>query len=268
MTDKSAIIFCIGRELLEGLALDRNANFIAARLSSAGLRVRTIQVLDDVEDDMVEAFKHALLQRTPLVFTTGGMGPGNADITRQCVAKAAGLPLGADKQALEMLQRAYRRLKAKGIVEDDAINDTRARMAQVPKGSTCYENPIGTAPAVSLQSGATTFYLLPGTSEEMQSIFVQHVMPILSRHTVGQKRKSRVVEYPNRDESALTQLLHELSKRFPDVAAHSQTTGSGEGLRIRITLTGQDADERVLDQHLDRAEADLRSRLGLDTGAR
>ena len=264
MKNQTAIIFNIGRELLEGLTLDRNANFMAGRLSSLGFRVRSIQVLDDVEEEMVAAFKQALAVQPNFVFTTGGMGPGLDDITRQAVAKAAGLPLVLDPKAEEMLKTGYRRLHAKGVVEDAALNDERRRMAMLPKGSTCFENPIGTAPAVRLEVGATTFFLLPGTSEEMQRLFTDVAMPVLEKAAAGQHRKTRIVDYPHRDESALGRLLQEVMKRFPGVTAKSQSSGNEMNLKIKIVLTGEDANERMLEELLGRAEADLRARLGLE----
>ena len=60
MTEQTAIIFCIGHELLEGTVLDRNATFMSKILSELGHRVRSIIVLDEVEKDAIGAFKHAL----------------------------------------------------------------------------------------------------------------------------------------------------------------------------------------------------------------
>ena len=265
MKHKTAIIFCIGRELLEGLALDRNANFMAGRLSSLGFRVRSIQVLDDVEEEMVAAFKQALAVQPNFVFTTGGMGPGLDDITRQAVAKAAGVPLVLDSKAEAMLKSSYRRLHAKGVVEDAAVNEERKRMAMLPKGSLCFDNPMGTAPAVRLEVGSTMFFLLPGTSEEMQRLFTDAAMPVLEKAAEGQRWKSRSLDYPHRDESALGKLLQEVMKRFPGITAQSQSTGNELSLKLKIVLSGEDANERTLEELLDRAEADLRSRLGLET---
>lgn len=266
LTDKNAYIFCIGRELLAGLALDRNANFLAGRLSELGFRVRTIQVLDDVEDEMVAAFRQALSQKAAVVITTGGMGPGHDDITRECMAKASGRRLVTDAHAVEMLKIAYRRLCAKGVVEEPDLNETRLRMAQVPEGSVCYENPIGTAPAVQLKIDGTVIFMLPGTSEEMQRMFTLYAGPELQKSAPSLQRRTRTVTYPFRDESALSKLLGELQKRFPGVGAQAQAQGSEEHLNIRITLYGEDADLKTLEHRLDRAEADLRSRLGLDAG--
>lgn len=260
MTEKTAIIFCIGRELLEGLALDRNANFLATRLTGAGCRVRTIQTLDDLETDLTGAFRQALASKIAFVITTGGMGPGHEDITRECVAKALGLPLETSKAALEMLQHAYRRMHAKGIADDAEINQTRARMALVPKGATCFENPIGTAPGVSVQVGGTTFFMLPGTSEEMQGMFLTHVLPIVERATGGPAQGVRQIEFPSRDESAVSKLLAELGKQFPGVSARTRVSVGGDSLMITLHAEGADL------ARLERAEADLRARLDLDTG--
>lgn len=265
MKHKTALIFCIGRELLEGLALDRNANFMAGRLASLGFRVRSIQVLDDVEEEMVAAFKQALAVQPNFVFTTGGMGPGLDDITRQAVAKAAGVPLVLDPKAEEMLKNSYRRLLAKGVVEDATVSEDRKRMAMLPKGATCFENPMGTAPAVRLEVGTSSFFLLPGTSEEMQRLFTDVAMPVLEKASAGQRRKSRTIDYPHRDESTLGKLLQEVTKRFPGVTAQAQSTGNEMNLKIKIVLSGEDANERSLEDLLDRAEADLRARLGLET---
>jgi molybdopterin-biosynthesis enzyme MoeA-like protein len=222
--------------------------------------VRTIQMLDDVEAELVGAFKQALASKAAFVITTGAMGPGHQDITRECVAKALGLSLEPNKAAHEMLQQAYRRMLAKGVVDDAEINETRSRMALLPKGSTCFENPIGTAPGVSVQHGGTTFFMLPGTSEEMQGMFLAHVLPIVERATGGRAQKVRQIEYPSRDESALSKLLTEVGKRFPGVSARTRVTAGGESLTI--TLHADEADMA----RLELAEADLRARLDLDTG--
>ena len=106
MSTKNVFIFCLGSELLEGSVLDRNGNFMAKSVDSLAFRVQTIQVIDEVEQEMVEAFRYALAQKPAYIITTGGMGPGHDDLTRECVAKAANLPLILDDRAAEMLGRA------------------------------------------------------------------------------------------------------------------------------------------------------------------
>jgi nicotinamide-nucleotide amidase len=264
VTRKTSTIFCIGRELLEGLVLDRNAHFMAGRCNEAGLRVATIQVLDDLESDMVAAFKGAIERKVDFVFTTGGMGPGNDDMTRACVAKAAGLELKPNPHALEMLATAYRRLFAAGVVDDQDVNEMRARMALLPVGSVPIPNLIGTAPAIRLEVGKTTFILLPGAPEEMRQIFAQHVQPILSGAGSGTYSDARHIEYPGQDESMLNQILADLGRRHHGVQGRARVQGQGEDITIRITLTAEHPNREELARMLEHAEADLRSRLGLE----
>ena len=88
MSQKNVLIFCVGRDLLEGTVLDRNAHFMADRISDLAYRVQSIQVLDDREDEMVAAFQNALAQKPAFMLVTGGMGPGHDDLTRESMAKA------------------------------------------------------------------------------------------------------------------------------------------------------------------------------------
>ena len=264
MAQKTALIYCIGRELLEGIVLDRNAHYMAGRLSSLGFRVRWIQVLDNVLEEMVEAFRHGLATGPTYVLTTGGMGPAFDDITREAVAKVAGVPLHQDPDASDMLGRAYRRLFAKGVVDDADLNDDRLKMAQVPSGATCYENPIGTAPAVRLSVGDTTFFLMPGVPEEMQRVFSLYLVPALEAEGAGIVRKARHIEYHGRDESAISRMLADLSRRHPGIHSRARVQGSEENITIRITLFGEHSDEKELEHRLERAESDLRARLGLE----
>ena len=86
----------------------------------------------------------------------------------------AALELVRDDRAVDMLGKSYKRLAAKGIVESADLNEDRSSMADVPEGAICYENPIGTAPAVRLRIDETTFFLLPGVPEEMRELHEEY----------------------------------------------------------------------------------------------
>ncbi len=264
MHDHTATIFCVGRELLEGLVLDRNANFMAGKLTDAGCRVLGIQVLDDHAEAMVPAFRAAIAQQPRYLLTTGGMGPGHDDNTRESVAEACGLPLARDEAAAGMLATAYRRLYAKGIVRNPDLNEDRLKMAMLPEGATALENPIGAGPAVSLEVGPTRLFMLPGVPQEMQRMFDLYVLPEISTASRGVHKLVRRIEYPGRDESALSRVLADLSRRYPGTHSRARLSGPDGGDGIRITLYGEHHDGAELEQKLERAEADLRARLGLE----
>jgi nicotinamide-nucleotide amidase len=266
--DKSVIIVVVSREILEGSVVDRNAAFIANRIDDIGYRVRTIQVVDRVEQEVVGALKWALEQKPTFVLLTGGMGPNWDDSSRGCLAKAAGLPVAEDPRGLEFVQASYRRLHAKGVIDDPALSPSRRGMAMVPKGAICHENTVGTAPAVQLRVGSTTVFLLPGVPAEMQRFFTQHVMPVMSAEGPDTVRGERQVDYHGHDESVISTALSELSKKHPLVSIRTRVQGIEGARTIRLMLVAEQEDAVQLNDLLDRAESDLRDRLGIELRTR
>ena len=268
MFDKSVIILVVSREILEGAVVDRNAAFIANRIDDIGYRVRTIQVVDRVEAEMTAAMRWALEQKPTFLLLTGGMGPNWDDSSRGCLAKAAELPLEEDAKALQYVQASYRRLHAKGVIDDPELSESRRGMATVPKGAICHENTVGTAPAVQLRVGPTVVFLLPGVPAEMQRFFTVHVMPVMSAEGPDTVRGERQVDYHGHEESVISKALAELAKKHPHVSVRTRVQGVEGARTIRIMLVAEHEDAVHLNDLLDRAEVELRDRLGLELRSR
>ncbi|MCA3009213.1 MAG: competence/damage-inducible protein A [Phycisphaerales bacterium] len=268
MFDKSVIVLVVSREILEGSVVDRNAAFIANRIDDIGYRVRTIQVVDRVEAEVTAAIKWALEQKPTFVLLTGGMGPNWDDSSRACLARAAGLPLAEDAKALEHVRSSYRRLHAKGAVDDETMTDERRGMAMVPTGAICHENLVGTAPAVQLRVGSTTVFLLPGVPAEMQRFFTLHVMPVMSAEGPSTVRGERQVDYHGHDESVISKALAELTRKHPLVSIRTRVQGVEGARTIRLNLVAEQEDPVQLADLLDKAEQDLRDRLGIELRSR
>ncbi|MBX3464359.1 MAG: competence/damage-inducible protein A [Planctomycetes bacterium] len=264
MFDKSVILLLVSREILEGAVVDRNAAFIASRVDDIGYRVRTIQVVDRVEAEMVQALKWAIDQKPTFVIMTGGMGPNWDDNSRHCLSQAAALPLEEDPQAVEFVQNSYRRLHAKEIVGSPELNESRRGMASVPRGSVCYENTVGTAPAVQLRVGSTTVFLLPGVPAEMQQFFTTNVLPVMNAEGPDTIRGERVVDYHGYDLSSISRALADVAKKHPMVQIRTRTQGFDRTRVIRIMLVSEHEDQAKLDKILYHAERDMRERLGVE----
>jgi molybdopterin-biosynthesis enzyme MoeA-like protein len=266
--DKSVIILVVSREILEGSVVDRNAAFIANRIDGIGYRVRTIQVVDRVEAEATAAIKWALDQKPTFVLLTGGLGPNWDDSSRGCLAKAVGLPMVEDPKALDFVRNSYRRLHAKGAVDDETLTDARRGMAAVPRGSVCHENLVGTAPAVQLRVGTTTVFLLPGVPAEMQRFFTMHVMPVMSAEGPNTVRGERQVDYHGHDESVISKALSDLTRKHPMVSIRTRVQGVEGARTIRLNLVAEQEDPVALADLLDKAEQDLRDKLGIEIGGR
>jgi nicotinamide-nucleotide amidase len=262
--DKSVIILVVSREILEGSVVDRNAAFIANRVDDLGYRVRTIQVVDRVEAEVAGTMKWAIAQQPTFVLVTGGLGPNWDDSTRACLARAAGLELEEHPQAVEYVQNAYRRLFAKKVVSHPDLNDARRVMAMLPHGATCYENLVGSAPAVQLRVGPTSVFLLPGVPAEMQHLFTSHVMPVMSSEGPDTVRGERTVEYHGHDESSISRVLKDISAKHPDMSIRTRVQGTDLARTIRIVLVAEHEDAVQLNEMLETAEQNLRDRLGLE----
>lgn len=264
MFDKSVILLVVSREILEGSVVDRNAAFIASRIDDIGYRMRTIQVVDRVESEMVATLKWAIEQKPTFVIMTGGMGPNWDDNARHCLSQATGLRLEENPQAVEFVQNSYRRLHAKDIVGSPDLNESRRGMASLPKGAICYENMVGTAPAVQLRVGDTTVFLLPGVPAEMQQFFTTNVLPVMNAEGPDTIRGERVVDYHGYDLSSISRALADVAKKHPNVQIRTRTQGFDRTRVIRIMLVSEHEDQARLDKILYQAEKDMRERLGVE----
>ncbi len=167
MVEKSevtAAVLIIGNEVLSGRTRDANLQFLATELGALGVRMREARVVPDDEDAIVAAL-NALRGRYDYVFTTGGIGPTHDDITSAAVAKAFGVPLERNPEALECLNRQYR---------PGDLNAARLRMADIPSGATLIANPVSNAPGYRIDN----VFVLAGVPRIAQAMFdsIRHTL--------------------------------------------------------------------------------------------
>ncbi|SVC85374.1 uncharacterized protein METZ01_LOCUS338228, partial [marine metagenome] len=72
-----------------GELTDTNAAWVAARLPALGIQLRWVSIVGDNLEMLSEAFTKGL-ERSDIIFTTGGLGPTQDDLTREGVAAALG----------------------------------------------------------------------------------------------------------------------------------------------------------------------------------
>ncbi len=134
----TAGLLVIGDEILSGRTKDKNIGYIAEYLAAIGIDLKEVRVVADDEPEIIAAL-NALRARYSYVFTTGGIGPTHDDITADAVAKAFGVPIDYDPQAVEILRARLARSGA-------AMNEARMRMTRLPAGAELVLNKISAAP--------------------------------------------------------------------------------------------------------------------------
>lgn len=152
----TAAVVVIGNEVLSGRIRDANVHFLANALRERGIRLREARVVADTEEAIVAAV-NALRAAHDYVFTTGGIGPTHDDVTADCVARAFGVALERNAEAVAILEEYY----------GEDINEARMRMARIPAGATLLDNPVSRAPGFQIGN----VFVLPGVPRIMQAIF-------------------------------------------------------------------------------------------------
>src|SRR6516225_2196379 len=140
-----AEILSIGSELTSGQNLDTNSQWLSLRLAEMGVPVGWHTTIADDLDANVEAFRIAA-RRAKLVLASGGLGPTQDDLTREALARAAGVELVFDQTSFEQIEAMFRRR--------NRVMPQRNRVqALFPAGAEPIQNHNGTAPGIWMKLG-------------------------------------------------------------------------------------------------------------------
>src|SRR5437764_4694543 len=131
-------ILSLGSELTTGQNLDTNSQWLSLRLAEIGIPVAWHTTVADDLHDNINAFRMAA-GRAELVLATGGLGPTLDDLTREVVAKVAGVELVFDEPSFQHIQQLFAR-RNRQMPERNRVQ------ALFPAGAEVVLNPFGTAP--------------------------------------------------------------------------------------------------------------------------
>ena len=185
--DISAELISIGDELLSGRTLNTHGQDLGKALAAIGLQlVRDTTILDDIPT-IGTALKEAL-DRTGLVFVSGGLGPTVDDITRDGLAAMLGQEIVLDGATVAIIAKRY---AARGR----AMTPAAERQALVLEDATVLPNSVGAAPGQRIElAGEKTLFVLPGPPGEFNAILNEEILPWLrERFPDARPRLVRIV---------------------------------------------------------------------------
>ena len=221
----TAAVLLIGDEILSGRTKDKNLGFIADYLAAIGIDLKEARVVSDQEEEIANAV-NALRHRYTYLFTTGGIGPTHDDITTDAVARAFGLPVHHDPQAVEILLAYFREMGREP-------NEARMRMARVPQGASLIDNPVSKAPGFQIGN----VFVMAGVPKIMNAMMED----VAKRLTRGVLMQSRQVEFRGGEGDA-AKPLGEIQKAFPTVVIGSYPFQAPDGFATNLVLRSRDAD--------------------------
>ncbi len=172
---KSAVLIAIGDELLSGVRQEKNGSFMAWHLHDKGWEVKTIEVISDEEDEIINALARWTGKVDLLIFS-GGLGPTHDDKTRYAFAEFLDCDLAPNN---ELYDKVLERVK------DDPrryeyTENCRNPQAYIPVKASAVFNPVGFALGIKFEMNGTKVLALPGVPMEYQAMTMQELPEIFS----------------------------------------------------------------------------------------
>lgn len=169
---KRVEILSVGTELLMGQIANTNAQYISRRLPEVGIGVFYHSVVGDNPSRLKESLSLAL-SRSDIVFTTGGLGPTQDDLTKETISEELGIPMELHQGSAKAIQEYFARTGRE-------MAESNLRQAFFPKGAYIMDNEEGTAPGCIVRTTHNgqekIIVMLPGPPKELIPMFNRHVM--------------------------------------------------------------------------------------------
>jgi len=202
-------LLTLGDELLLGLTANSHLTFIGQQLGRRGVTLqRNITITDDA-DAIARQFRESW-PRSDVLITTGGLGPTCDDRTREVLAAVLGQKLVFDpvieKAIADRFAAFGRKMTANNLKQ--AYKFERGEI--IP-------NAHGTAPGLWVEQDGRILCMLPGPPNEMQPMFVNEVLPRLTKRGLLLDREAYVqIRTAGVGESALEMKLQPIFDRYAD----------------------------------------------------
>ncbi len=229
-------LIIIGDEILSGRRRDRHLACAADLLARRGECLRWTRIIGD-EPELIESTLRETMAGDDAVFSFGGIGATPDDMTRQCAAAAAGVPVERHPEAVALIEERF---------GEDAYPH-RVRMAEFPAGSQIIPNPVNRVPGFSLGD----HHFVPGFPQ-MAHPMIEWVLD--SRYGLPEPRDyvELAVMVLDAHESQLIEVMERITRDFAAVKLFSLPILREDGRRIELGVKGPAAEaRRALDAILD-----------------
>jgi len=179
MDNSSIEIITTGNELLSGITIDKNFNWLCESLFSLGAQVRFHQCISDNLDDLVKALNIAQ-KRSKFILFTGGLGPTDDDLTRESASQFFSRKLVLNKKIEKEIKLIFKK-------RNRPYSLINKKQAMFPEGAEIIQNPKGTAPGFCIKDKGSFFYFFPGVPSELRAMVQKSAFQKIKNFLVKEK---------------------------------------------------------------------------------
>jgi molybdopterin-biosynthesis enzyme MoeA-like protein len=212
-------LIIVGDEILSGKRADKHLPKLVELLSARGLQLGWAEYVGDKPERITETLKRAFASGD-IVFSCGGIGATPDDHTRQCAAKALGVPLELHPEAERLIrERMQDTAREQGVPyePDRPDNIHRLNMGVFPQGATIINNPYNKIPGFTVG----TVHFVPGFPV-MAWPMMENILDTRYAHlfTQGTYVEKSVIVFGSM-EATLTPLMEQVEREHPQVKVFS-----------------------------------------------
>ena len=223
---RQASLVIIGDEILSGRTEDKNLAYLAKWLGKLGISLSEVRVVLDDEGSIIDSV-NSLRKKYDYVFTTGGIGPTHDDITTECIAKAFGVKVKVDDDALE---------KMEAFLDGKEITEPLLKMLRIPEGGELIYSPVTKAPGYKIGN----VFVMAGIPKIMRGM-LEGMYDYLESGDIVHSRSHDILV----GESFFAEDLTKIQEQFSNVAVGSYPF-SRDGV-YGATIVLRSSDESALD---------------------
>lgn len=245
-----AELLAVGSELLVPGRQETNAATMTRYLLERGCKVVARTTIADDASALTESFRLAW-SRADLVIATGGLGPTEDDLTRECAAQALGVSLIREASYVEWLKERFKQF---GRVMP-SVNEKQADRLD---GGRLLMNAKGTAPGQIFERDGKALVLLPGPPREMLPLFERDVLPLVEAAASGERIVMKVIRIAGMGESDVEQLVAPIYKAFTNPV----TTILGGASEVELQLVGTGSSDAEAAERVEVLASKIRDVLG------
>ncbi|MEE3246232.1 MAG: CinA family nicotinamide mononucleotide deamidase-related protein, partial [Chloroflexota bacterium] len=226
-----AEIVGIGTELLMGELTDTNSSWIAGRLPALGIELQWVSIIGDDLPKLTEAFKRGM-ERSDIIFTTGGLGPTQDDLTREAIAAAFSEIPTVQQEVVEDLERYF---AARG----GPMPQHNIKQANLIPSARFIPNRNGTAPGWWAERDGKVIICMPGPPNENHSMWEEQVEPQLAELIEDEVTITRNIKTMGMSEGAVDEVISEFfGVENPYLGIYSKA----DGIHLRVIARARDSE--------------------------